>query len=213
MFSFSDVKYRTNMLKLLKKKQRIFYVADCAMLALPVWENKHLKDSRLRDALECKIQLLFAKGEEKKVFKEKLSNLSSVSYMAFFDSLSDNSDSPQYLAASLVWAVSSINIDYTTTVAANLTENAGNALNDWNSVSKLYFQALNESLSFSEDYKTKDAIGLSREIDATRDFTLMPVLADALIDAGCPEYNVRVVREGTGLSNWALYHLRNTKSR
>lgn len=80
------------------------------------------------------------------------------------------------------------------------------------SVIKRYFNdALNNGVEFSPLWRTPDTLGLAKEIVTNRDFTLMPVLADAITDLGCDD--VTAVRDGKGLSNWALFHLRNINPR
>jgi hypothetical protein len=41
------------------------------------------------------------------------------------------------------------------------------------------------SIPFSSDWRTETALGLARQVYASRDFSTMPILADALQDAGC----------------------------
>lgn len=79
----------------------------------------------------------------------------------------------------------------------------------WDQVTEIYNQA-QPNVPFPEYYKTPDTQALAQEI-LNNNFTLMPLLADALMDLGAD--NTDLVRNGKAYSNWALYHLRNTESR
>jgi hypothetical protein len=50
---------------------------------------------------------------------------------------------------------------------------------------------------FDRAWLTRDVIGLARQIDEERDFGLMPMLNDALLDAGCN--GRRILRHTRGL--------------
>lgn len=78
---------------------------------------------------------------------------------------------------------------------------------DWTKVLRLYDEMYNNGATFHPHYKTSDTVGIAEEIVEKRNFSLMCILADAITDCGCPEEDALLVRDGTGLSNWALYNL------
>jgi hypothetical protein len=47
------------------------------------------------------------------------------------------------------------------------------------------FGAIFQPVAFSPDWRTDPALALAREMYDSRDFSAMPILADALQDAGC----------------------------
>lgn len=60
-----------------------------------------------------------------------------------------------------------------------------------------------------EHYKNQNTIGIAKEIVETRNFSLMSILADAIVDTECPQWYEFKLRNTkvNGLSNWTLYNL------
>jgi hypothetical protein len=64
------------------------------------------------------------------------------------------------------------------------------------------------SVAFSPDWRTDTVLALARQVDESCDFATMPILADALQDAGCTEEDVlhhcRSTIETHGCGCWAI---------
>jgi hypothetical protein len=54
------------------------------------------------------------------------------------------------------------------------------------------------AVAFNPSWRTTDALGVARAMYAARDFAAMPILADALEDAGCDSADVLAHCRGDG---------------
>jgi hypothetical protein len=66
-------------------------------------------------------------------------------------------------------------------------------------------------VTFPKTWRTKDIVGLAQQAYETRDFSTLPVLADALQDAGCEDANIlahcRGPKEGHVRGYWVIDHV------
>lgn len=65
---------------------------------------------------------------------------------------------------------------------------------------------------FDPSWRTSTAIGLAQAIDAERAYDRMPILADALEDAGCDDANILTHSRGAGHHTrgcWVVEHVLN----
>lgn len=96
--------------------------------------------------------------------------------------------------------------------AANAAAAAAYAGNKWSWLYRTYCHARGpDGLVFEPVWKTGAAVGMAKEIVATRAFDLMPILADALQDAGCDHADLLDHLRGDAdektLADWTLTHL------
>lgn len=84
---------------------------------------------------------------------------------------------------------------------------------DFNSIYNLQNSMYNHGKVLEDRYKTPDAISLARSIKKTYDFSAMPILADALEEAGLEDDSIlRTMRnkpEYWTEGAWAVYELTN----
>ena len=86
------------------------------------------------------------------------------------------------------------------------------AYGKWRQLYRAYCHARGpECLAYDPAWKTDTTVSLAKEIVATRSFDLMPILADALQDAGCDHAgllaHLRGDAEEMTLADWSLCHL------
>jgi hypothetical protein len=99
--------------------------------------------------------------------------------------LKDASDYPGFQAHQAVLNVSGFNFAYT----ANLAENAGEGRQVEQAAQCHLLRCVVGNpfrpVTFSPGWRTDTAVSLARQMYESRDFSAMPILADALQDAGC----------------------------
>jgi hypothetical protein len=63
---------------------------------------------------------------------------------------------------------------------------------------------------FAPEWRTDTAVALARRVYEARDFSAMPILADALQDAGCDNVELLTHLQGAGeftRADWAIWNL------
>jgi hypothetical protein len=81
----------------------------------------------------------------------------------------------------------------------------------WNWMRDTFYNALGDDWVMNPLWRTETAIVLAKTIHNTRDLSLLPILSDALLDAGCDDE--RLIRhcqedtERTTIADWVLWNL------
>lgn len=89
-----------------------------------------------------------------------------------------------------------------------VTHDVDRIQNTWEEIEGIYSRA-HSDIRWAKEWANTNTIGIANEIKEENDFSLMPLLADAMEDAGCSdEVTLQNIRTGPfGLSNWTLYNL------
>lgn len=195
---------RLRAFNILPGKQQTLLAIDYALIALPSWQKHFPEDERVEDALNLALKSVLQEGS---VTKEELIAAGvAASYLANSNYYSAASDATA-AAFVTVNAINAANASSTMALNYAVADASLHASGgyDWQPILDLYNQA---NQPIENQYRTPDTLGLAREI-LQNNFNLMPILADALLDLGCPEEQAELVRHGKGYSNWALYYLGN----
>lgn len=78
-------------------------------------------------------------------------------------------------------------------------------------IEDLFYSMCNDNKKLDDKYITPDVITVAQSMTKTKDFTSMPILADALEDAGFTDGILDTMREKSHWwcgASWALYELR-----
>lgn len=192
---FSTYDQRVKLLKALSEKQFHLLTYDCAFHVLYLFEHTVLDETLPRESVEMLLEVINGK-----VSKQQLRN----KYESLHQLIRRMSGHyPPCVMNSLSTVFDAVGVQQEDMLVAPIFY-AALAEDDWTNVTKLY-QQTQPNVPFHKHYRTPDTIGLAREINETKDFGLMPLLADAIMDLGAE--NTDSIRKGKGLSNWALYHL------
>ncbi len=99
---------------------------------------------------------------------------------------------------------------YATLVAEDL---AYSKKKDWYWIYKSYLDALGPDLTFKPEWKIDTAVNIAKNIFKKRNLKVMPILADALQDAGCDHEEIiaHLQRDKCLLSDWTLSNLLDLK--
>ncbi len=83
----------------------------------------------------------------------------------------------------------------------------------WDWIYKTCLDALRYDIAFKPEWKTDTTVSLAKNIFKTRNLKIMPILADALQDAGCthPEIIKHLQEDECLLSDWVLWNLLDLK--
>jgi hypothetical protein len=174
--------YRAKQLKVLKPRKRMLFACGCYRL---VWDKIRLAGTR--EVIE--------KAEEKADRKISPDELSRLRYydrdvparsVDWYLQLSLSSlVTPQMLPGHVAWLVRAA-IDPTKHDHANKWE-------DCKPQADLVREILGnpyKPVTFEKAWRTDTAIALAQQMYESRDFGAMPILADALQDAGCEDENI-----------------------
>lgn len=198
--------HRIKAIKLLPSKQAVFYAIDCAYLSLTKWDMERTEPiDALRIALAA-IQLPESVTPQTiRHYAEGCFNLNLNRDIEEFDC----SFYAVQAAGSAAWAAWQFFVppgpEYSSNPESRAAYYSARSLNNWEPIVNLYNQA---NQVWEEQYRTPDTVGIAREIIRTRNFDLMSILADAIIDLGGDD---TYIRNAKGLSNWALYYLTQTR--
>ncbi len=98
------------------------------------------------------------------------------------------------------------------TAAVNLSEDLAET-RGWHWLYDTYRQVKGPGIEFKSEWKTDTAVGLARNIFKTRNLKNMPILADALQDAGCDHEEIiaHLQRHQCCLFDWCLWNLLDLK--
>lgn len=204
--------YRKEQIKLLPKQQQVLFAVDCALLLLHIWQKVFPDDECFKHAIDLALNSVLKEGSVTE--KELRDAASSVYLTAAYNAHNVAAQAAIHAVSHAVWsAANAVAITSASTIPAANAASAANAFDwesiklDWKSVVELYYQAYQP---FDSQYKTPDTQGIVQEI-LKGNFDLMPILADALLDLGCPEDQANLTRNSKAYSNWALFNLRNTE--
>lgn len=190
---------RRDAINLLPIKQQVLYAIDCAFLILPIWQKSYPENKCPEEAIKLALKSVLEGNVKEKELVVVAATVSNTARQVPSPSAETNT---VYAAINVALAAKTV-INYTASKTANTIYWTANTIT-WKSVKDLYNQA---DQPFKEHYRTPDTLGLAKEIINNKDFSLMPVLADALIDLGCPEEQADLVRNNKSYSNWTLYNL------
>jgi hypothetical protein len=178
-----------------ERKMRLF---GCACFRR-IWEL--LPDARSRDAVE--VIERFADG---KATESELQGAEATAEGAFRDRCNEaggpangGDDSPHARSALGVWVATGLEEDFLPPGVGNArlamkggTSGIALAVDDFRSEEAAQARLLRDILgnpfrpvSFSPEWRTDNAVALARQMYDSRDFSAMPILANALQDAGC----------------------------
>jgi hypothetical protein len=191
----------------LSKRQLVCLCCVAARSVLHVWEKAYSHDLRPRKAIEMAEQYLYGVADDVAVCAA-----ASAAYYA-----SDNAHSFVYSITASHAAHVAADAAYTAHYAecaywaashaydaAYFAVNAGKPW-DW---LYLLYTSIYKDREFPEKYKNNDTMNIAKNIVATKEFSDMSILADALEDSGCDDdellHHLRTDRGVWCVCDWAL---------
>lgn len=210
--------YADDLIRNLHKDDRTLYAFDCALTTRNSWLNANIPVVELSE----EIRLCLTGKSSRKAVKDRLKTCRACWKEAVpFPSWVAAAIHSMFKAANAV-----IGIDVWRSQVASIKwsvccydHDDHYVEDDYTDAYALHCYAWNNGNKFEDHYRTPDAMGIMWDMVERNEFDSMEVLADALLDAGCPEEHMYVVRDdrhnmNRRISNWAIMGLmRNTRTR
>lgn len=203
----------------LTKAQSVHFSVHVAKSVLYVWENSFPEDLRPRLAIKAAENWLVSKSSS------SARNAAAAAYAAA-DAMSGTPVGADAATHSAATAYAAANVTSGISLAAYAAYAAANAVRaatinaadgikgKWSWISKLYSSIYKEQ-PFPRCWKTADTISIALAIRASSNLKEMPILADALEDANCADYEIlNHLRNEEDLwckGSWVLVNLTESK--
>lgn len=181
-------------LRKLPHRVRVLLATECARSVLPVFEATYPTDRFFRNAILAAEAWV---AEPSKVTADAARTASIATYGA----AAAAAYAAVYAAAYAVAAAYAA-------AAAYGDVNAGK--NHWHWIYATYCQAIGPDTEFHQSWRNETTVALARGIMVERAFDRMPILADALEDAGCDSPDLWRLRAESGeftAADWWLWQL------
>ncbi len=213
-----EVYYRIQEFKRLPKRVLAILSCEWARLALPYYVNEPYYLAMLEAAER-------ALSERSLISAEAANQCRSGCRMY---------QAPSYYACSLVYYLyhefyevyyiynKAVDIAYTTAEAiSGLRDNklydnsrhspSSSIVDDWDTLYNTYLNALGDELEFDSGWRTESTVGIAQAIHNGRAFDRMPLLADALEEAGCDNgqllKHLRTDNHSWTRADWILWNI------
>lgn len=211
---------RVAALKLLPHRVQVLLAAEWARSVLSIFEAKRLGDDRPRKAIESAETWAYRPTEENRkdaayaagdAADAAAAAAAGDAAAAAGDAADAAGDAADAAAAAADAAGAAADAADAAAAGAAAGDAAGARKAKWKWVYAMYRHARGPGFAFAPEWRTDTAVSLARGIVADRAFDRMPILADALQDAGAndPELmrQLQEDRDEWGASDWAITQL------
>lgn len=202
---------RVAALAALPRRVQVLLAAEWARWVLSVFEAKNPGDQRPRKAIEAAERWA---AEPSEATLNAAANAANAAYAAYTTTNTPYAAYTAYTAAYAAYnAANAANAAYNAAYAANAAAYAAKTdqKKKWRWLYATYRHARGPGDDFDPRWRTDTTVSLARGIRADRAFDRLPILADALQDAGCGSdetlAHLRTDRGEWCASEWALWNL------